>query len=462
MEYQSKESNRVLSASLSKRLVCMRQSYSEIEETTISLTSLVNEKGSAQIQKIGTSPHLICFQLLVKGKTICLYLGRGGDYSGLWLHDKYLPAEFRVLKDKTVEYLKKEIKGLSIVDLKVHDDLPVVEFGLMSKTKNKKLLWLYGDEGSAFILSDVDKEKSFSSFAGKISNETLDDVIENFCNHRKWKQDGNRENIEEYFNSLEKMVSSQKIVKKKISKIQRKISHIESDLTRLNESQKLKDKLVKDQMEIGESFNVKGLKVKFEKDSGHYQKRDKVLTKLKDWAKARDLQTHRLEDGKQELEKVSSGSSKGDVSHLKVIKVNWSKNKSSLITGESKNSEVSGYDIFELEDGTKIGIGKNAAGNDELRKNWGKKDDYWFHIEGEKGSHLILKGSIKPEYFNLVGSILRDYSGYTGTEIPVIYSTVGKLKGISGKRGAVTIAKPRYFQSVYIDNWREIIANSVL
>ena len=89
----------------------MRQSYSEIEKTTISLTSLVNERGNAQIQKISTSPHLICLQLRVRGKTACLYLGRGGDYIGIWLDERYLPSEYRVKKDKTVEYMKRKSKG---------------------------------------------------------------------------------------------------------------------------------------------------------------------------------------------------------------------------------------------------------------------------------------------------------------------------------------------------------------
>lgn len=462
MEYQSNESNRVVSASLRSRLVCMRQSYSEIEKTTISLTSLVNERGSAQVQKISTSPHLLCFQIRVRGKSLSLYLGRGGDYLGLWIDEKYLPAEYRVKKDKTVEYLKKEVKGLSIVSLKLNKEKSYVEFNLKSKNKDKNLYWVYGDDGAGFILHDLHKEKSFSSFSGKISNEVIGEVIDNFVGNKSWKAENTHSTLEDYFRNLEKMVSAQKFVKKKINKIKKKIDHIETDIERLDESQKQKNKIISDQLPLDEDFKIKGLKVKFEKNLGHYQRRDKVLTKLKDWDKARKLQEGRLQESKSELEGVESGEIRSNVENVKVVKVNWTKGKSSTSeTKTSKKAESKGYDLLVFEDGTQVGVGKNASGNDELRKNWGKKDDYWFHIEGEKGSHLILKGALKPDHFDLIGSILRDYSGYSGLEIPIIYSTVGKIKGLSGKRGAVTISKPRYFQSVYRDNWREIIANSV-
>jgi predicted ribosome quality control (RQC) complex YloA/Tae2 family protein len=426
MEYQSKESNRLFSASLRKRLVCMRQSYSEIEETTISLTSLVNERGSAQIQKITTSPHVFCLQLRVRGKTVSLYMGRGGDYLGLWLADDYLPAKFRVKKDKTVEYFKKEVKGLSIVGIEV----------------------------------DKEKEKSFSSFMGKFSNEALKDVIDEFIGDKKWKKEDRSTSLSEYFEKLDGMINSKKLIKKRADKIKKKISHIEKDIVRLKESQKFKDEIIKDNVTLENDFKVKGLKVKFDKSLGHYQRRDRVLTKLKDWKKAEIIQEERLSGSQKELESVMTGETESGVENIKNIKVNWKKGKGLVKeTVSSRRSGEKGYDIFEVEPDLHIGIGKNSSGNDELRKNWGKKDDYWFHIEGEKGSHLILKGSLKPEHFNLIGSILRDYSKYAGLEIPVIYSTVGKIKGLTGKRGAVTISKPKYFHATYLENWREIIAN---
>lgn len=440
----------------------MRQSYSEIEETTISLTSLVNERGSAQIQKITTSPHVFCFQLRVRGKTVSLYMGRGGDYLGLWLADDYLPAQFRVKKDKTVEYLKKEVKGLSIVGIEVDSEQPLIRFILKSKSRDKHLLWLYGDEGAGFILNDREKEKSFSSFMGKFSNEALKDVIDEFVGGKKWKTEEGSTSLSGYFEKLDGMINSKKLIKKRTDKIKKKISHIEKDIDRLKESQKFKDEIIKDNVTLEDDFKVKGLKVKFEKNLGHYQRRDKVLTKLKDWKRAESIQEERLSGSQKELESVMTGEIESGVENIKTIKVNWTKGKGSAReTVSSKKGGEKGYDIFEIEPGLQVGIGKNSLGNDELRKYWGKKDDYWFHIEGEKGSHLILKGSLKPEHFNLIGSILRDYSRYAGLEIPIIYSTVGKIKGLTGKRGAVTISKPKYFHATYLENWREIIANSI-
>ena len=462
MEYQSNDSNRLFSASLRKRLVCMRQSYSEIEETTISLTSLVNQRGIAQVQKITTSPHLFCFQLRVRGKSICLYMGRGAEYQGLWISGEYLPAKYRVKKDKTVEYLRKEIKGLGLTDIEIEEKHPVIKLHLKSKTQEKTLVWMYGDRGAGFILQNKNKGSLFSSFKGKISNENLSETINTYLDAKKWKNKVGVNPLSEYFIKLEEMINSKKIINKSCNKIKKKILLIEQDIKRLKESQKFKDEIIENRISLEKDFKVNGLKVKFDKSLGHYQRRDRVLTKLKSWKKAELIQEERLRESLKELENVKNSEFENRVDNIKVIKVNWSKEKETTKTQDvGLKGREKDYDIIEIVKGIKVGVGKNSSGNDELRKSWSKKDDYWFHIEGEKGAHLILKGTLAPEYFGIIGSILRDYSKYSGLEIPVVYTTVGKVKGIKGKRGAVTINKPKYFYTVYVENWREIIAKSV-
>lgn len=65
--------------------------------------------------------------------------------------------------------------------------------------------------------------------------------------------------------------------------------------------------------------------------------------------------------------------------------MNVNNNKEHTISQESK------YRCFELIDGSKLYIGKNAANNDELTMRYAKPNDVWLHARGVSGSHAVLK-----------------------------------------------------------------------
>lgn len=91
MEFQSSGSKKDEGVFGSKRFARMRQSYSEIEETTNCFNEIIKERGGAQVQKIVTTPHYICMQARVRGMSLFLYLGRGFDYFGMHLFKEYVP-----------------------------------------------------------------------------------------------------------------------------------------------------------------------------------------------------------------------------------------------------------------------------------------------------------------------------------------------------------------------------------
>lgn len=419
---------------------------------------MLSEKGAAQVQKITTTPHILCLQVRVKGESLYIYLGRGAEYFGFWTLDTYVPAKYRIHKDKTVESFKKELKGRSITGVCADENIPLLTIDFYEKGKKKTLFWGLGSEGVGFALKTEGNKKVFTSWAGKVNVENPRELFNEYTEKSLWGKGGE---IENYFASLEQRGRKGSIRKKVLKKTKSKIGKIETDVERLQTVDNYKKDLVENKLELGAVFNHEGLKVKFKKDLTQFQKRDKLFGKLKDWERAYQIQKVRLSDSKEKLSEIKSEIDDFDISSFKVIPINWGKGKKHKNNLE-KNKKPSGdYELFELASGVKIGIGKSATGNDELRKYWGKKDDYWFHIEGETGSHLILKGDLVPELFPIIASVLRDYSGSKGFEISVIYATVGKVRGVSGRKGAVTISKPRYFQSDYDPNWREIISKDV-
>ena len=122
------------------------------------------------------------------------------------------------------------------------------------------------------------------------------------------------------------------------------------------------------------------------------------------------------------------------------------------------------YDEYTLDNKYRLGLGLNSQGNDNLRKSYGKKNDFWFHIENYKSCHCIVKveniSDINDKYFDSIGSIIRDKSKLDIEIIPLVFTQVKNLKGLKGRAGAVLIKKQKYREVKYDCNWREIISKN--
>ena len=101
-----------------------------------------------------------------------------------------------------------------------------------------------------------------------------------------------------------------------------------------------------------------------------------------------------------------------------------------------------------------LGIGKNAKGNDFLRKNWASAEDYWFHLEGYKSTHAIVNRSSLSDLSNfiieVIASLMVDHSSLKISEIPLIMTQVKNLKGLKGVAGSVRYKKEKYRVVSYI------------
>lgn len=71
----------------------------------------------------------------------------------------------------------------------------------------------------------------------------------------------------------------------------------------------------------------------------------------------------------------------------------------------NKNSAPLPYRRYTSSDGREIICGRNNLQNDELTFKVADKDDWWFHIKGMPGTHVILKG-IKGEEFPPDNSVI--------------------------------------------------------
>lgn len=86
---------------------------------------------------------------------------------------------------------------------------------------------------------------------------------------------------------------------------------------------------------------------------------------------------------------------------------------------------------FELEDGTRIFVGKNSYQNERLLKQAGS-DDLWLHAKDVPGSHVIIRGEQNEFSVNFALMLAAFYSKAEGRSVDVDYTKRCYVKKISG------------------------------
>lgn len=106
----------------------------------------------------------------------------------------------------------------------------------------------------------------------------------------------------------------------------------------------------------------------------------------------------------------------------------------------------------ELPGGWLVQAGKTDADNDRLSIKLAKPDDWWFHVRGMPGSHVLLKAKVgeKPsrEILKQAAAVAAYYSKARFGGITSVTGTLAKnvTKPKGAKPGTVTIRKETVFK----------------
>jgi predicted ribosome quality control (RQC) complex YloA/Tae2 family protein len=147
------------------------------------------------------------------------------------------------------------------------------------------------------------------------------------------------------------------------------------------------------------------------------------------------IQSQELEAKIQELEEVN------DFRGFKTFKKGNGEDKVL-----QKEAEVLPFKVFEFE-GYTIWVGKSAQANDEMLRNYTKKEDLWLHARMVSGSHVLIKKSINQSIPQLVletaAQLAAHYSkSKTDSLAPVIYTPAKYVRKVKGSHpGAVMVEK---------------------
>jgi hypothetical protein len=433
----------------------MIQYYLDLE-TQVKAIDEKNLEGG-QIQKIYSTAWFISLNIRTPGKSWSLYLGRGGGYEGVWLSEAAPPSPLR-RKDNFLEYFRHHLSSCSFIGLELdpHDRIINLTY---QKFGNKQSLLLFWKSRKLYFVHHY-QEKPEAPFRLLLSwrqkavlpTEDLPDLYSCFDEIGRNKDLSHESKSKEFIQIPDllnhELASSQmKKLGQHPNYLQRKKENIEDDLRKAQQWQKLQTIL--DQGQSLDQFyvlNVEDQKIKFEGELNPYERRNLVFQKIKKLKRGEGILSERLHavndllDGKPKQEDQV-------ISTLPIVKPVWG--KEDIPEPTSKKSEKEDFRIFPFEK-FQICVGLSSTGNDQLRNKWANKEDHWLHLEEGKSAHVIIKLQsgviLEPYIIDTGASILAHFSHFNADWIPIIFTQVKNLKGVSGAAGMVIYKKEKHLR----------------
>jgi len=435
---------------------------------------------TGKIQKSFSSAQFISLSIRFPGVTRYLFLGRGNHFEGAWLNERNIPGPLR-LRDRYLEYIRKYLVGSRIAEIIADekDRIIYIPYFVRGELNLFSLFW----KGRSFyflnIFTNDKNQKQIYTCWNLLKNNIVDlekcnaEELVKVANHH-WDQLGRGEielsskkaavkNIEQYFESELKKTSRKIFPGRKKKFFQRKISRIEQDLKKVYKWRELSQLIQTEEFKLPDEYSFKLLDIKFKVpvEWNEFKRKNIIFDKIKKFKKAESILNKRLNSCREEFASWCEGDKFEDVGKGKVCVPIWHKTnkKHQKLDVDNENLQIFEY---HLSSELKFAVGKTSQSNDYLRIKWASKEDYWFHIDGIKSAHLIIKtdslNNLSPEAMSIIGSALRDLSVVDMTSIPLVYTQVKNLKGVKGRAGAVTMKKQKYLTVLYEEKWKEIIS----
>ena len=456
------------------------------KELVNNIKKIVPFDGHCYLQKIYSSSALICLVARFKGRTRFLYLGRGNGIEGFWVADEKIPSELRRI-DRFLEYIRKHLGSTELLNIfQVFNDrcLQIVyrkygyENSFLFFWKGRKLYFLnyFFDNGQQkfYLMKSWHGKKEVAE--DKVSIDKLYELLFEIGLSQKFSgnfRDSKTSIIAIIKNEREKLIKLNNS-KRKYKSLQRKLAHIRSDLQRVEQSSVLQRKMQMGEFnfeKINSEFIFENINIKLGHNLGPFQKRDRVFEKIKAYKKARKIIEERALEVEAEIELLKKKENHRVFERkLNIIEPYWPLPiKSKAIFNVYCDGQVNkNIKVFKIKAGSFFAIGNNALGNDFLRSKWGHRDDLWFHLDGYRGSHLVVKkmsinngdgqfDGVDKQSLQVLASALRDFSKLSIEEIPMVFTQVKNVRGIRGEKGKIIYKGEKRLKIEYDKNWKEKI-----
>lgn len=389
------------------------------------------------------------------GKTVYLYFGRGKGYEGFWVAEKQIPSPLRK-RDRFLEYLRKHLAGARLLGIEMDPEDRIIYIKYQKFGKECTLALFYKGRHLYFANEFYDQKAGMMnilcSWDAKLEVSSIDEAM-TLAGRTVQNNEPKSKSIpqaHELIQAEEKQAFGGGEGKKKKNFLKRKFKNISKDLEQTRKWQVLKQWIEsrQDFDTLDKKIEIDSIKINF-RESTSFKRRDELYTKVKKLKKGQSILEKRLE----EVERIISSKPNQDEyeNTLSVIQPTWSVNKKQ-VASKKLNDELGYYTVDH--DVISIGVGTGAQGNDQLRKSWASKDDWWFHLDSETSPHIIVKlksKALDAEVFEMVALEMRKSAHITTPELNLVYTQVKNLKGIKKRPGAVIFKKEKRIR-VYVED----------
>jgi predicted ribosome quality control (RQC) complex YloA/Tae2 family protein len=438
----------------------MIQYYLDLKDSIHNLSEYIQSQG--QIQKIYSTAYYICFSIRRRGETFCLYFGRGGGHEGIWFGENPPVSEIRQ-KDTFLEYFRRYLSSCTMLDLRLDkaDRIACLEY--QKYGQKNSFLWFWKGRKLYFVHHYKETPESpmklLLSWHGKAIIPTEDtpdlfalfDEIGRMQDSEQVLRSTKTGTITDLLEAELNEVRHQDEGPKKRNFLQRKKENIEADLEKAKQWEKLHDLLEqRSDLDSHHELNIADQKIKFTSGLNSYERRNLVFEKIKKLKKGERILGERLKKVEEDL--VSNPVVDKLESKLPMVKPVWGITKEASLS--KPRTQKKDYRLFKEEE-VQFGVGLSSQGNDALRSEWGNKEDYWVHLDGRKSAHVIIKllnnQPIQSSILERAASIVAEFSDYKDQWIPVIYTQVKNLKGVTGAAGMVIYKKEKHINCLKQD-----------
>lgn len=441
----------------------MIQYYLDLEKQVKNIKD--SDLSFGQIQKIYSTAFYISFSIRARGKTWHIYFGRGSGNEGVWLHTSPPPSILR-RKDNFLEYLRRHLTSCSFSSLEIDESDRIVKINYLKFGQLQSFLFFWRGRKLYFAHYFMDSAESpfklLLSWKGKAftPSHDLQDLFEYFDEVGRQKEmshDLQTSELKDMKTLLDEELKQSNITTAtKSNFLERKKKNIEEDLRKAQQWQKLQRLLDKSEpLENVYELKVDDQKIKFEGELNPYERRNLVFQKIKKLKRGENILSERLRSVEEQLSGKNSEPTQTPT--IPIIKPIWGEEKlGSKITPPV--IEKNEYKIFTMDD-LQFGVGLNSHGNDQLRNKWAGKEDIWVHLDGQKSTHVIVKvpsnKTLNADMLNIAATIVAHFSHFNDSWVPIIYTAVKNLKGVSGTAGMVIYKKEKHLrcQKVHLDQW---------
>lgn len=435
----------------------MIQRYGYLLYQVNHLNSFLQNHGLCQ--KIFSTPHFLCFSIRRPGESIWVYIGRGGEYQGLWISKTAPPSNARI-QDTFLSLIRKHlITPWHLLKLDQLDRIILIKTSYFGKFQSFLYFWNGND---SYFLQHFYNELTNSWVIHKSWNTKLKIEIENELTETELFEIFNevgRKNLPDKILPEESSVASvlshqmeRYLVKytttndnsdkfEHSKKHLRKLTNIKKDLEKLSHYNTLKEYLDTNPEAIPDELVFGSLKIKFPLMMNLEQRRNFAFNKLKSWKKNYLFMQDRLTN--EQATPTTLQPQKVE----KIIKPIWrsidqkkSQASDAAATTQKNNFTNCSFHRIDTFHAT-IAIGKSATANDQLRNSWSKKTDYWFHLLDMTSAHIFVRPMddfiLSQDFFNFIGSLLLSQSNSTATSANMVYCLAKDLRPVKGQAGSV-------------------------